>query len=924
MRPIRASASVLGVALLAALGLGGCPAAPGVEYIEGGVDTGVSVGGPGSVEVLTPASNLLITGGTQVEVNWRGSVPSRFSVFNVFVDPDTDPNNGNEVFAFESLPITTSSVLVDTTRLQRGSYNVGVSIEQLSALVTADYAPGRITIDQRPTLFFSEPRQSVQFDRNARINPTIRVAWTLEDPDSTNTVDIFLDPDSSPNGNEILLYRSASATGDSFTFDLPTAQFAPGEYRILASVTGGTSTVSIYAPAVIRLLARLSGAVDLRKLGDPNAAIRGAIFEGFNPGDNAGSLVTHVPDIDGDGLDDFLIMAQFGKPRFAANAQRTGVGEGYLIYGRQRRFSGQINLNSVGSLIRGEIYTGVLEVTDPIRPSRGVTSFAVLSDWDNDGIRDFVFGVPFTDSVAVSPLDTPGYFRTGCAVVASSQSITGFTGGRVLNIGDFGVFTRADGDSTVDVIECQRGFVGPKAPAVGTGWSGFYADYGFGITQVQWLGARFSSNEFGDQTGESVGAYRCATFLDTCGLIVSSPSRNPNTNVTSRPDLPAAGVVSVYFRPAGFNPWNLGDGSIPLEGPYLYILDDVRIDTESGQPFSPGFSICDTTAPCVCTANPLTWPEPRNTARFYGGFAGAGLNGCTAVGDINADGIQDLLFGSPLSADSAGSTFIVFGRLEGLVLQEELGAELNIEEITRPVAPRERVFDGVRVVGAPGERLGQSQGDAGDFNGDGLKDVVIGSPFTGNRAGGAAVFYGSRTVINLTEREIPYAELPQRGLGVLFVGETAGDLAGARVSSAGDVDRDGFDDLLIAAPNRSIFLDENSDGIVDIDRTECGVVYLIYGGPDFERRTTPGGDPGVLSLRYCGTEYLPGAVFIGRSSGDQLGAGIGLQGDRSHAIRAVGDVDGDGQTDFLLGSVRASPRDRLNGGEAYLIYGIGE
>ena len=255
-----------------------------------------------------------------------------------------------------------------------------------------------------------------------------------------------------------------------------------------------------------------------------------------------------------------------------------------------------------------------------------------------------------------------------------------------------------------------------------------------------------------------------------------------------------------------------------------------------------------------------------------------------------------------------------------------MGGELQLEELALPMngsnGSTQRIFDGIQIVGNPNDRLGQSLDSAGDFNHDGFADVVMGSPLLNNHKGGAAVFFGSRDAINLTQSEIPFNELPQRGLGVIFVGQDENDLAGARVAGVGDIDGDGNDDLLIAAPNRSVRLDLDGDGIIDIDRTECGVVYLVYGAPDLMTRSTPGGAPGILDLTYIGTEALPGAMFIGLNSGDHLGAGIGEQGDRSFGICGAGDVDGDGVRDILLGSVLAAPNQRADAGEAYLLYGI--
>ncbi len=910
-------------ALLVCLLIGGCPTdtAP-LEFVAGGTGDATVLRDDASIEVLTPASSLSIAGGTQIEANWRAFAASRFSIITIIVDEDQDPDNDNEILAYTNLPLSQTSALIDTTRLAQGTYFIGALIEEVGEIVAFDYAPGAISIDQRPELFFTSPRDSFEFDRTLRITPRFDVAWELEDPDSTNTVTIYLDPNETPDGDEILLYTSDSQVGGSFSFDLPTSAFEPGTYRLLAVVGDSDIETAIYAPGTIQLNARLAGYIDLRDIDQPQTVeYEGAVFEGFNPRDNAGSFVNSVGDIDLDGFDDIIILAQFAKPNYETNLQRSGTGEAYMIYGRQERFRGVFNLNSTATLVRGEIFQGVSEAADPIRPSRGISSFDVIGDWDADGVRELAFGIPFTDSVvdARTPacsvnfrLDNEGAFRTGGVVIAAGSALepsAGFPGGHIFMIQDFGQVPW----NPIQTPECCHSFYGPNNPGSGgcTLMYRYLADANCTEEQAR-LGCRIHTHDFGDQCGETVGWY------PNNAILISVPNRDPVVNTPVGQSVPGAGCMSLYYGGHLWRAYDDGGATLPHDGPYRYILDDTRLFLAPSNDLrraTPGYFVDpDNQAdPCTREISGVT-PVPGRTMRVYGGFPGAAIGNAVTVGDFSADGLFDIAIGSPLSNDGAGSCFIVFGRLQGLMI----GSDLAIEELGLPMNSEdplgERIFDGVRIVGEPGERLGFSQAPAGDFNADGIDDVLIGSALVNDRRGGAAVFFGSRTIINLTETEIRYNDIPTRGLGVLFSGVEEGDLAGARVASAGDIDRDGNDDILIAAPNASVRLDLDLDGTAEIDRTNCGVVYLIYGSPDYS---------GTISLADVGTERLPGAVFIGRDTGDFLGAGLGLMGDRSYGIATAGDVDGDGFGDLMFGSVSAAPRDRAQAGETYLIYGIG-
>jgi hypothetical protein len=577
---------------------------------------------------------------------------------------------------------------------------------------------------------------------------------------------------------------------------------------------------------------------------DP-ATVTASTFQLFGPNDEASVAATRVVSSSGTHatLDPVEALAPNTIYRVEATSGIDGPGES-----QAQPFTSYFR---TGAGAASTAITTVSETTDPLpTASKGGSSVSAAGDLNGDGVDDFISGAPGYE--VAGALAAPSAVEAGAALVyfgsrddaERAEPDIIFTGvgahdrTGVSVAGDFDF----NGDGLKDIVigaEQVDRTTDPNNPTpVGNGKvyliffdpndATHYPNIGdpslpdtVSLSLVGQPGGIpgvvFEGAAFGDQAGFAVAGGGTSTAGGGTDIAIGAPGHDPGGRID-------AGAVYVVFD----NPDLSGNVSLSR-------ISNGQADQVPGKAYFGA--------------------EPGDNLGFSVAFGGDVVEGQTpSTGTV--------LMGAPSAGGRTGKILVPPGDPDTTpIIVDAIGTTNS----------------GFQIVGTqPGEQLGFAVADGGDALADGVPDLLIGAPTSnvGAKTDAGRVLETSQVIASGVYGADAVGTTIK---GVIWTGEVTGDLLGSAVAGVGDVTGDGYDDIVLGAPNF-----DATGALATL--ADAGAVYVINGSP---------------AVGYLGTRSVAdvGTVFAGqRLTGTQAGEHAGS------SIAGTGDISGDGRNDFTVGA----------------------
>jgi hypothetical protein len=256
------------------------------------------------------------------------------------------------------------------------------------------------------------------------------------------------------------------------------------------------------------------------------------------------------------------------------------------------------------------------------------------------------------------------------------------------------------------------------------------------------------------------------------------------------------------------------------------------------------------------------------------GFALYGVNASdgsgysvSSLGDFNNDGYDDVIIGADKGNMGTGEAYVVYGGED--VAQAGVLGYFSLQHLD---GLNGFVIRGIR----ESDKCGCSVSGAGDVNGDGFNDIIIGASGVDNGdttdTGAAYIVYGGEDVSQISTNGVLRLDELDESKGAVLLGISLKDYAGTSVSGAGDFNGDGYDDIIIGAPEAS---------------SNNGYSFIVYGGGD----TFLDSDDRSLTFPLSSLNGINGFILEGD-----------LKSASGSCVRGGSDVNKDGYDDVIIGA----------------------